>query len=98
MATVYERRSEIAREQGYASLYDRTSSRAAAKVYLEEHGETYTANKADEMARFAREHEAGTLSRQDLRDWWQDNVDDGNNDDDAFYDWLREWTDSGETV
>lgn len=95
MATIYERRSEIAREQGYSSLYDRTQSRAAARDFLDEHGEDYSASRADEMAAFARDHEAGTLSREELRAWFDAHV--GGSEDD-FYDWLREWTDSGETV
>lgn len=97
MATVYERRSEIAREQGYASLYDRTQSRAAAKDFFEENDDDYTPAKADALAAFAREHEAGTMSREAMFDWYRANVN-PDADEDELYDFLREWTDSGETV
>jgi hypothetical protein len=92
----YERQQELAREHGYSSIYYQTQGRAAAREFLESHGETYTPQIADTMNSFARDYEAGSMTRSEMRAWYDANVDDEGSDQD-FYDWLRDWTDSGET-
>lgn len=83
----YQSRNEAAIERGYDSLYDQTVSRREAREFLEDHGLLENRQQVWDLADFNHAFGEGEYSRDELRDWYDENIGGDEND---FYEWLAE--------
>lgn len=86
MSEAYERRVELAHERGFDSPYYQDKWVAHERETFGDIG----FNEALTLAQFERDYDAGDMSRDELAEWYEENIGeiDWEDPEDPFWDWL----------